>query len=130
MATILMTSLLGSLAEFRWANWLKLLQIPLSLILYRSPKIVTKYTRDHIFGPFDIDYGDISLPDATATSCDNKIYFQKLCFQFSFKRIVYTLSGILDLSLCVFYFKSKKDGKDTESIQSSTTPDPGYHMEK
>ena len=23
---------------------------------------------------------------------------------------------------------SKKDGKDQETIQSSTTPDPGYHM--
>ena len=27
-------------------------------------------------------------------------------------------------------YKSKKDGKDQESIQSSTTPDPGYHMGK
>ena len=27
-------------------------------------------------------------------------------------------------------FQSKKGGKDQESIQSSTTPDPGYHMEK
>ena len=25
--------------------------------------------------------------------------------------------------------KSKKEGKDQESIQSSTTPDPGYHWE-
>ena len=56
MADILMTSLLGPDAELRWANWLKLLQIPQSLILYRSPKIVTKFTRDHFFGPFDIDY--------------------------------------------------------------------------
>ena len=56
MAAILMTSLLGPDAELRWANWLKLLQIPQSLILYRSPKIVTKFTRDHCFGPFDIDY--------------------------------------------------------------------------
>ena len=52
-----MTSLLGPDAELRWANWLKFLQIPKSLILYRSPKIVTKFTRDHFFGPFDIDYG-------------------------------------------------------------------------
>ena len=51
-----MTSLLGPDAELRWANWLKLLQIPQSFILYRSPKIVTKFTRDHFFGPFDIDY--------------------------------------------------------------------------
>ena len=29
-----------------------------------------------------------------------------------------------------FLHKSKKDGKDQESIQSSTTPDPGYHMGK
>ena len=53
---MLMTSLLGPDAELRWANWLKLLQIPQSLILYRSPKIVTKFTRDHFLGPFDIDY--------------------------------------------------------------------------
>ena len=26
--------------------------------------------------------------------------------------------------------QSKKDGKDQESIQSRTTPDPGYHMGK
>ena len=26
--------------------------------------------------------------------------------------------------------KSKEGGKDQETIQSSTTPDPGYHMEK
>ena len=61
MAAILMTSLLGPDAELRWANWLKLLQIPQSLILYRSPKIVTKFTRDHFFGPFDIDYNVESL---------------------------------------------------------------------
>ena len=28
------------------------------------------------------------------------------------------------------YNQSKKGGKDQESIQSSTTPDPGYHMGK
>ena len=27
-------------------------------------------------------------------------------------------------------FENKKDGKDQETIQSSTTPDPGYHMGK
>ena len=26
--------------------------------------------------------------------------------------------------------ESKKDGKDQEKIQSSTTPDPGYHKGK
>ena len=26
--------------------------------------------------------------------------------------------------------RSKKDGKDQESLQSSTTPDQGYHMGK
>ena len=26
--------------------------------------------------------------------------------------------------------KSKKDGKDKETIQSSITPEPGYHMGK
>ena len=33
MAAILMTSLLGPDAELRWGDWLKLLQIPQSLIL-------------------------------------------------------------------------------------------------
>ena len=28
------------------------------------------------------------------------------------------------------YVQSKKDDKDHETIQSSTTPDPGYHMGK
>ena len=64
MAAILMTSLLGPDAELRWANWLKLLQIPQSLILYRSPKIVTKFTRDHFFGPFDIDYEVMTQDDS------------------------------------------------------------------
>ena len=27
-------------------------------------------------------------------------------------------------------YKSKKGGKDQESMQSSTTPDPGYQLEK
>ena len=29
-----------------------------------------------------------------------------------------------------FIVQCKKGGKDQESIQSSTTPDPGYHMER
>ena len=28
-----------------------------------------------------------------------------------------------------FLYQSKKEGKDQESIQSSTTPDPGYQWE-
>ena len=28
------------------------------------------------------------------------------------------------------YFQSKKEGKDQESIQSSTTPDQRYHWER
>ena len=46
MAAILMTSLLGPDAELRWANWLKWLHMTQSLFWYRSPKIVTKFTRD------------------------------------------------------------------------------------
>ena len=37
------------------------------------------------------------------------------------------------ISLCdklIAKVESKKDGKDQERIQSSTTPDPGYHMGK
>ena len=32
--------------------------------------------------------------------------------------------------LTIQLLESKKDGKDQETIQSSTTPDPGYHMGK
>ena len=46
MAAILMTSLLGPDAELRWANWFKLFHMTRSLFWYRSPKIVTKFTRD------------------------------------------------------------------------------------
>ena len=37
----------------------------------------------------------------------------------------------LNLPIIVFQkvgYESKKDSRDQESIQSSTTPDPGYHM--
>ena len=89
MAAILMTSLLGPDAELRGANWLKLLQIPQSLILYRSPKIVTKFTRDHFFWPIrhrlhtfvEIDHDMIStvilLPSADS--------FMKGCCQLQAK---------------------------------------------
>ena len=30
----------------------------------------------------------------------------------------------------VFFFQRKRGDKDQELIQSSTTPDPGYHMGK
>ena len=33
------------------------------------------------------------------------------------------------LKLHVLFFESKKEGKYQESIQSSTTPDPGYQWE-
>ena len=36
---------------------------------------------------------------------------------------------LLYVVLCVQY-ESKKESKDQESIQSSTTPDPGYQMGK
>ena len=35
----------------------------------------------------------------------------------------------LFLVLNIFIYKIKKEGKDQESIQSSTTPDPGYQWE-
>ena len=46
LAAISMTSLLGPDAKLRWANWFKLLHMTQSLFWYRSPKIVTKFTRD------------------------------------------------------------------------------------
>ena len=48
--------------------------------------------------------------------------------------VFYTLNGVcgpyrdsLDLFRAL---RSKKDGKDQETIQSSTPPDPGYHIGK
>ena len=37
---------------------------------------------------------------------------------------------ILSFDQIIFLNKSKKDRKDQEKIQSSTTPEPGYHMGK
>ena len=39
--------------------------------------------------------------------------------------LVYTLYEVV-----WHYMQSKKDGKDQELIQLSTTPDPGYHIGK
>ena len=36
--------------------------------------------------------------------------------------------AILQLIVYNCYYKSKKAGKDQETIQSSTTPNPGYHI--
>ena len=91
MVAILMTSLIGPNAELRWANWLKLLQIPQSSILYRSPKIVTKFTRDHFFGPFDIDYVKI---------CWNFHFFYSCSYAFSFGRHCTLCNVIIKMTQC------------------------------
>ena len=39
------------------------------------------------------------------------------------------MSSIDSVLECVELNESKKEGKDQESIQSSTTPDPGYQYE-
>ena len=48
--------------------------------------------------------------------------YQCICTYFSYER-VYLFKGR-------YMNKSKKSGKDQESIQSITTSDPGYHMGK
>ena len=45
------------------------------------------------------------------------------------KRICNTVLHLNHRTLFI-HNKSKKEGKDQETIQSSTTPDPGYHVEK
>ena len=40
------------------------------------------------------------------------------------------LKALLSCWYVVLRFQSKKDCKDQETIQSSTTSDPGYHMGK
>ena len=34
------------------------------------------------------------------------------------------------MHLCYRCYKRKREGKDQESIQSGTTPDPGHHLGK
>ena len=42
-----------------------------------------------------------------------------------------SVTAVSSYSLCIHVmYQSKKDGKDQESIHSSTTPDPEYHMGK
>ena len=36
----------------------------------------------------------------------------------------------ITVSKAVYLFQNKKDGNDQETIQSTTTPDPGYQMGK
>ena len=39
------------------------------------------------------------------------------------------LQSVIPFSMMNTYYKCNKDGKDQESLQSSTTPDPGYQWE-
>ena len=39
------------------------------------------------------------------------------------------LQSVISFCMMNTYYKSDKDGKDQESLQSSTTPDPGYQWE-
>ena len=39
------------------------------------------------------------------------------------------LQSVLPFCMVNTYYKSNKDGKDQESLQSSTTPDAGYQWE-
>ena len=54
--SILNTSVFTTEADLRCVNWIKLLLMAQSLIWYRSPKIVTKFTRGKILSFFDIGY--------------------------------------------------------------------------
>ena len=39
------------------------------------------------------------------------------------------LQSVIPFCMMNTYYKSNEDGKDQESLQSSTTPDPGYQWE-
>ena len=63
------------------------------------------------------------------------LYFgqEKKClsFQFCYIKMKLTLvCFLLGLELRDICHRSKEKGKDQESIQSSTTPDPGHHLGK
>ena len=53
---------------------------------------------------------------------------QNIVYIFVAGAIKYKAEIVNSLGLPVF--KKKKDGKDQDSIQTSTTPDPGYGMGK
>ena len=50
---------------------------------------------------------------------DRHIPFQLHVYMNSFKKLIWKISH-----------QSKEEGKDKESIQSGTTPDPGHHIGK
>ena len=57
-------------------------------------------------------------------------YYRKFCYNFSI--IAEPLTNLLGKRvefICTYNCQIKKEGKDQESIQSSTTPDPGYQWE-
>ena len=57
-------------------------------------------------------------------------YYRKFCNNFSI--IAEPLTNLLGKRvefICTYNCQIKKEGKDQESIQSSTTPDPGYQWE-
>ena len=69
---ILFTPLLWPHAELRWVNWLKLVQIPQSLI-YIGHEKSSRNLHATIFCPFDIDYLS-SPPETLSTITCNKIF--------------------------------------------------------
>ena len=54
----------------------------------------------------------------------------KSSVKFDIRYIIVRKSILFLTSLLYFAIKSKKKGKDQESIQSNTTPDPGHQMGK
>ena len=52
-----------------------------------------------------------------------------VCFLLSLSHSVMGLSAICGCDISWSYSEIKKEGKDQESIQSSTTSDPGYQWE-
>ena len=56
-------------------------------------------------------------------------FMTKWCLQSVVRSIAHKFGCFLHtISLIQQIYESKKGGKDQESIQSNTTPDPGYHM--
>ena len=74
--------------------------------------------RNKTGGPFEIGtnlVGSLYFMFSKLTLCMIRVSFDQ-------KRV--------QLSRNPFWYKSKKEDKDQNSIQSSTTPDPGHHMRK
>ena len=75
----------------------------------------------------DLNQGDTRVEKDHNKSCNGSHYLQRPSGQHEQEQ---STQEAVTVSHKEGSLQSKKDGKDQETIQSSTTPDPGYHRGK